>query len=172
MSMKFLRRLWARSRRAKLSAAGSDFDLCDGIYGAFASRDNGVDVAAMGEHERVVTLVWYAGGLIGNGGFEYLFSADFRNDPGFVLTAAAHATIGAHEAYRCFQEALALFPRGAPQVDLEARRAHYEAQPKETRKAINSAFWKSKPEIERVLASYIRTTRAAIEAELACEAPA
>lgn len=166
MSMKFLRRLWSGSRRAKLFAAGSDFDLCDGIYGEFSRRDNEVDVAAMGEHERVVTLVWYAGGLIGNGGFEYLFSADFRHDPGFVLTAAAHATIGAHAAYRCFQDALALFPRGAPHADLDARRSHLEAQPRELRKAINSAFWKSKPEIERALAAYIRTNRAAIEAEL------
>lgn len=151
---------------AERFAVPRDFDLCDGIYLEFSSRDNEVDVAAMGEHERVVTLVWYSMGLIGNGGFRFLLSADFRNDPGYVATAAAYARIGATASYRCFQDALALFPRGAPQADLDVRKAHFDAQPKEATDRINSAFWKSKPEIERALAAYIRANRAAIEAEL------
>lgn len=162
----FWRRLWSRRRLAKLFASPNDADLCDGIYCEFAAADNEVDVAAMGDHERVVTLVWYSMGLIGNGGFRYLLSADFRNDPGFVATAAAYARIGATASYRCFQDALALFPRGAPQADLEVRKAHFDAQPKEVTDRINSVFWKSKPELERALADYIRANRAGIEAEL------
>ena len=89
-----------------------DSKLCDELFGRFAEFSNEIDVDSHSELERIVTLVRHSSGLIGNGGFHYLFEGDFRGDPGFVYTAAAYQRIGAADAYKAFQEAFRQFPEG------------------------------------------------------------
>ena len=79
-----------------------DFALCNSVFGGLSR--NPIDVETCGEMERVVRLVWDSSGLIGNGGFHYLFEGDYPGDAGFVYTAAAYARIGARKFYAADKE--------------------------------------------------------------------
>jgi hypothetical protein len=46
-----------------------------------------IDVADLPEEHRIVLLVDTARGIIGNGGFNYLFEGTFNGDPHYLLTA-------------------------------------------------------------------------------------
>lgn len=143
-----------------------DWELCDSVFCRFAEFDNSIDVARVDVPERVVTLAWQAKGVVGNGGFAYLFEGDFAGDPGFVYTAGAFKAIGAESAYSAIQEALALFPRSTPHEDIEERLAHFEQTPDETRKRLRESFWDADEQIDAALARYIRQQRTQIHAIL------
>lgn len=132
-----------------------DGSLCDSVYVFLVSGEE-VDVSTCGEPVRVVVLVWNTMGLIGNGGFEYLLSADYPGDPGFVFTAAAHARIGAMRAYRIFQEVLAWFP---PYADHETRRAILAAMPDPKVRQASRRYWDEDATIVAGLATYVREHR-------------
>ncbi len=133
-----------------------EFKLCDGVFVQFAEGDNTIDARRMEEEERVVTLVWHSLGLIQNGGFEYLLAGEFTGDEGFVYTAAAYKKIGAERAYRCFQEALAIFNDCASSEPRSARAERFAARNRATRDRINNEFFDSVPDTKTKLASYIR----------------
>jgi hypothetical protein len=142
-----------------LLAQVDDFELCNDVFCRFADFDNTINVDFFTEEQRVVTLAWHASGLIGNGGFEYLFEGDFKGDPGFVYTAATYATIGASGSYHSFQRALACFCNNYPS-DAETRIAAYQRVPEAERLSINSEFWDDDSNMQAALARYIRTHHA------------
>lgn len=156
----------ARASWAPFASEQTDAELCGAVFRAFAARANELDVQALEPHERVATLVWWAHGVVGNGGLEYLLGGHLRGDPAFVHTAAAFEAIGATKAHRCITEALACFPRSTPQDDLEVRRAHYDAVPQAKRDRLDRAFWDAREEIEAKLAAWIRAHRPQLEAAL------
>ena len=89
----------------ELLDASDDSALCNGIckrinvwYGSLA------DVSKQSPQERVVTQVWNSLGIIGNGGFQYLFEGGFYGDPGYVYTAAAFQTLGCKQAAEAVAE--------------------------------------------------------------------
>lgn len=148
-----------------------DFKLCSGIvdklYESYPSHGERFDLANMGEHERVVVRVWHSFGVIGNGGFQYLFEATYSDDPDFALVAAAYRTIGCDKAADAFSEALALFPDGRPPENLEQRQAIFSSVRQEVRERIDHEFWDSSKDIEAKLAAYIRANRAIFQRLLA-----
>jgi hypothetical protein len=140
-----------------------DFKLCDDVFMGIVSRyPNDAKATDYDEKERIVILVWHVYGLIGNGGFEYLFEADYPGDPFYELSVQAFETIQCQPASTAFRDALGLFPGGKPPRDIYSRRAAYETVPEEKRK-VNSRFWNASKEIEQNLAAYIRSNRAAFE---------
>jgi hypothetical protein len=86
-------------------------------------------------------LVWHSGGLIGNGGFEYLFEGEFDGDPEFGITAEAHKTAGLPRSYEAFQDAFALFPRGIVPHDSDERIRQYRRADETIRQEINRRYW-------------------------------
>jgi hypothetical protein len=136
-----------------LFSTPDDFAFCNGVFGGFAN--NWIDVEAYSEEERVVTLAWHAGGIIGNGGFEYLFEGSFDGDPGYVHTAAAFKAIGATQSYAAFQRALGVFGDRYPDDPAE-RSAIFQRVPKEERTAIAVQFWDDNKSMTAALARYIR----------------
>ena len=141
-----------------LLSSQDDFDLCNGVFGRFAEFDNEIDVESYSEEERVVTLAWHAGGIISNGGFEFLFEGDFNGDPGYVYTAAAFQTIGAASSYSAFQKALGAFGDHYPSEASE-RIAIYKKLPEEERRSINRQLWDDSENARSCLARYIRDRR-------------
>jgi hypothetical protein len=141
-----------------LFALTDDFELCNGVFCRFADLNNEIDVDSYTEEERVVTLVWHASGIIGNGGFEYLFEGWFTGDAGYVYTAAAFKTIGATQSYGAFQRALGVFGDQYPDDSAE-RDAVYHRVPEEERTAINRQFWDDEQNMTAALARYIRERR-------------
>lgn len=135
-----------------------DFELCNGVFCRFADFDNQIEVDSYTEEERVVTLVWHASGLIGNGGFAYLFEGWFNGDPGYVYAAAAFKTIGAMQSYEAFQRALRVFGGRYPESSSE-REAIFSRIPTEERRAIDIQFANDAEHVTAALASYIRERR-------------
>lgn len=80
-----------------------------------------VDPSKIPKPEQTVMLVYHAHGILGNGGFQYLFEGDFPGDPEFLLTRQAYKTIGAAEASLAFNKAFAVFPTSAPPADIDRR---------------------------------------------------
>ena len=141
-----------------LLALTDDFELCNGVFGRFADFNNQIDVDSYSQEERVITLAWHASGLIGNGGFEYLFGGWFAGDPGYVYTAAAFKIIGATESYAAFQRALGVFGDRYPEDPAE-RDTVYHRVPEEERWAINRQFFEYEQNMTAALARYIRNHR-------------
>jgi len=141
-----------------------DSELCNGVFMLIADRHgNKLDVAKMNEPERVVTLVWHSFGIIGNGGFQYLFEGTFKGDPGFVLTAAAFRRIRCAEAAEAFEEALALFPGNRPPSNIEARLEIYQSVPELERRRIDTKFCDSAGDLRAKLAAFIRANARDLE---------
>lgn len=132
--------------------------LCDGVFCRFADLDNSLHADQYEEVEQVITLVWHSAGIIGNGGFHYLFEGDFNGDPGFFLTAKAFASIGAEGANKAFKEIMNYFPQGLPS-DIGKRLKIYENIPEEEARRIDMLFWDNRKNIETKLAEYIRLNR-------------
>lgn len=153
-----------RPRLESLMSTASDFDLCDGVFLKIGDRyDHMISADAYTSEERTVMLVWHAGGIIDNGGFEYLFSGDFPGDPSYRLTAQAFETLGCERATTAFHEALSLFPNAQAPEGTEVRYETYKHVPEARRQEVNHKFWSAgwDHEIERKLADYIRVHRSA-----------
>ncbi len=141
----------------QLLDGGDDFELCDGVFVHIADRHgNELDIDKETETERVVTLVWHSFGIIGNGGFQYLFEGDFNGDPGFILTAAALRRIGCAEAAEAFEQALSLFHGNCPPSNIEDRLKIYQSISETERERINRKFWDAGNELQAKLAAFIR----------------
>ncbi len=150
-----------------LFATDDDFDLCDGVFCAIADRTgNEINLANEPEHCRTVTAIWHSGGIIGNGGFQYLFEGDFNGDPGYRLTADAYKSIGAEESHAAFTAALALFPDSVLPTDSGERLRIFQSHPEETRNQINSQFWNGDDDVRRLLATHIRSHESEIRSFL------
>jgi hypothetical protein len=137
-----------------------EFKLCDRVFGRLCESCNEIDVDSCTELERIVRLVWHSAGLIENGGFHYLFEADFKGDPGFVYTAAAYHRIGALQAYEAFQDAIRQFPGGVLPADISERLRVYESIPAERWDEIVGRYYDATKNTEACLAGFIRKNRA------------
>ncbi|MDA7504180.1 hypothetical protein N8553_04290, partial [bacterium] len=64
-----------------------DIDLADVIFDRIL-KEHGEDLdpSKISKPQQTVMLVYHSYGIIGNGGFQYLFEGDFPGDPEFLLT--------------------------------------------------------------------------------------
>lgn len=127
--------------------------VCKRIVRYYGSNLN---VMKLKEHERVFLLAYDAWGLIGNGGFHYLFEKSIRGDPHFEETAAAFAAIGCDAAAEAFAKVFQLFPDGRPPEDVEERLRLYRRGPGTRRGPIDKQFFAADKEIERRLLAYVQ----------------
>ena len=100
---------------AKIDLATAMFTRLLNQYG-----DN-VDTSKIPMPQQTMMLVYHSYGIIGNGGFQYLFEENFPGDPEFLLTQQAYKTIGASNASVAFEKAFAAFPNSTPPADLDRR---------------------------------------------------
>ena len=138
-----------------------DYALCSGVADRFRELHGNRLDAARSDHERVVILVLYSYGVIGNGGFQYLFEGTFANDPYFEFLLWSYRAIGCTAAADALADALALFPGSRPPLDIETRLEVFQAVPEERREQLNNRFWDA--DIEQKLAAYIRKHRDAFQ---------
>lgn len=135
-----------------------DARLCSEVLGRIVDyHGNSLDVSELPEEERVVLLAWEVKGIIGNGGFRYLFEKNLNGDPDFALTAEAYEVIGARKAARAVRDTLALFPESRPPREINRRLKIYLAKLKAFPTPQDEQFWDAGEEIETRLAAYIRT---------------
>ncbi len=141
-------------------AETDDSKLIDRMFGWITDRHgNDFDASVLAPEERAVILPYHAMGIIGNGGFNYLFEGDFPGDPYFRRTAKAFQRIGCEAAYQAFCKALALFPDSRPPRDIGKRLRIYRQGTGEKRHEIDVQFWNADDEITQKIAQYVRAHR-------------
>ncbi len=99
-----------------------DIDLADVIFDRIL-KEHGEDLdpSKISKPQQTVMLVYHSYGIIGNGGFQYLFEGDFPGDPEFLLTRQAYKTIGAEDASAAFTKAFSVFPKSTPPENIDRR---------------------------------------------------
>lgn len=142
----------------QLLAESDDFALCDAIHTKVVEwHGDDFDVSAISEEERTVLLVWHVSGIIGNGGFRYLFEGNLTGDPYFALTAKAFQATGCTKAADAVEKTLAMFPNSRPPTDIDARLTHYLRKIKAWPSEQDEQFYDTQEELTKSLARYIRS---------------
>lgn len=142
----------------QLLAEADNFKLCDGVVTRIIEyHGDNIDVSALRQEERVVFLVWQAAGIIGNGGFRYLFEGNFKGDPDFALTAEAFQTIGCQKAAEAVQKTLAIFPHSRPPTDIDKRLRYYLKRITSWPTDMDMQFFEAQDDLTNCLARYIRS---------------
>ncbi|MCO6042439.1 DMP19 family protein [Aeoliella sp. ICT_H6.2] len=99
-----------------------NIDLADDTFKRILKKHGeDVDPSKIPKPQQTVMLVYHSYGILGNGGFQYLFEGDFPGDPEFLLTRQAYKTIGASDASAAFEKAFAVFPNSTPPADIDRR---------------------------------------------------
>lgn len=88
----------------------------------------------------MVVAVWTVYGIIGNGGFEYLFESRVPGDPDYLRSLEAFRAIGCGEAVAAYEGALRLFPGGFVPRDDQERKRVFRATPEDVRAALAGRF--------------------------------
>ncbi len=107
--------------------------------------------------ERVVLLVWHVSGIIGNGGFRYLFEGNLEGDPHFALTAEAFEATGCVKAADAVRKTLALFPDSRPPTNIKERLRYYLSRCKVWPTDMDNQFFAAQEDLRKRLAEYIRS---------------
>lgn len=142
---------------AELFESGADHRLTGELFSRIlAAHGNEVDAAKLSEEEQVVYLVIGAHGVIGNGGFRYLFEHNLNGDPYFALTLRAFEVIGCWEAAEAVRTTLAKFLNSKPPTNLEKRMRLYNRRIEEFPTPEDRQFFRAMDEIERRLADFVR----------------
>jgi hypothetical protein len=143
---------------ADLFDHGEDFPLCDRLFVRICDvHGNRPNVATLNDAERTVYLVWGALGVIGNGGFRYLFESDVEGDPDYALTHHAFEVIGCDEAVAAISQALSAFPGGRPPSNPSKRIREYQRQVPLFPSPADRAFFAADGLIKRCLATWVRS---------------
>lgn len=147
-----------------LVAQADDFLLCDEVVQRLEGAADALGAEPTGAEERAIVLTWHASGVVGNGGFEYLFEGGFYvRDPGYAHTLAGFEAVGATAKAAALREALGWFPGSTPPEDPRARLAAFVAAPADERQRLNERFWAESDAFTTKLAGYIRANQAAVE---------
>lgn len=89
------------------------------------------------------------------------------DDPGYELTARAFEAIECEPAATAFRDALSLFPRGKPPLDIDQRRVVLRTFEKAKFDAVDDLYFDAGTEgVMKSLANYIRRHEDAFKASL------
>jgi len=136
----------------------SDWDLCNSTWRSITEKyGDAAEASDFAPAERVVVLVWTVAGIIGNGGFEYLFSSDLTGDSGCRMSLDAFKTIKAIEAEKAFKDALEVFPGDTIPAE-EERLTIFKLHPESARDELAARFFTAEEEIVACLAQFIRSS--------------
>lgn len=148
---------------AALFASPDDSELVGGVFSRVAQKcdgSNADEVSRLSREERVVLQVYGTCGIIGNGGFQYLFEHDLD----FSSLADSYAAIGLDDAAGAIRAALALFPQSKPHFDVDERLeylAHLGAGTRDKLKGYSESVWNSDRKLHRRLSEFVRSNKEA-----------
>ncbi len=159
--------------RTIASAFGQEKDsaLCDDVFMLYAEITTTIDVRTMSPHERVVSLAWHFGGIIDNGGFGYLYTANIAGDPHYRITADAFRVIGCERIAAAFEASFGWFTDRTPPVEVLERRRQFSLVGDDERTRVERLFFAESAHLGDHLGAYIRAHRHEIAADLRARMP-
>lgn len=144
---------------SELLADPEDFNVANGFFSLICGIHAGEFNADFYRPvERPIMLTWHAKGIIGNGGFAYLFEGEWPGDLDYQLTIDAHRAIGCDDQVRALEWAISEVSAAA---DRTKRRDAFVALPSATQNEINSLYWNEG--MERKISKYIRENKKLLE---------
>lgn len=142
-----------------LFSSPNDFALADGIFTRISNTTDVDDSSSLSREEAVVYDVWGAEGIIGNGGFEYLFESDIKD---FERIAKSYEIIGVPSVAQAIRSALEVFPKTIPIDDVDERMAYVLAPEKKKRlEELSTIVYFADRKTIRQLGAYIRKNQQA-----------
>ena len=141
-------------------ASPNDFRLSDCIFSRIMEIPHDDDVhlrAGLPKEQRVVFDVWGSEGIIGNGGFQYLFEHRFAD---CMAIADSYQSIGAQRAATAFREAAAIFPNSEAPADHDRRWQRLNRLGKRAQDILDHCtdeVLAVERQTQRLLAAYVRT---------------
>jgi hypothetical protein len=90
-------------------------------YSFAALAAAGGDIMKVSVPLQTIIVIYSAQGMIDNGGFRYFFENDWPGNPPYSFFADAYRRIGAHDAAKALDEAVALFPFSDPHREAKRR---------------------------------------------------
>jgi hypothetical protein len=134
-----------------------DLDLCsDTCQSILKKHADDAPVSDFADSEGVVVVVWSAIGIIGNGGFQYLFENTFSGDPNFTYTIEAFRKIKCKEASEILDQVIHMFPNGIIPQNIDLRLKLFEKQPAELTDRLETEFFNCTNDVIKCLANFIR----------------
>lgn len=139
----------------RLLADRDDFALVNAVFLAVCDEENSVGIESLNVPQRTLLLVWSAGGIIDNGGFQYFFEHDFDGP----AVTAAFDEMGSAGRSELVRRALAFFPDSKPHEDRDERLEFLDAMDESTRgrfEELASAFHTDDRDFRRKIGKYVR----------------
>lgn len=142
---------------AEVLAAPTDNDVCSGLYSLLIARyGKHFDPASLPVEHRTAFLVWNVNTIVGNGGFNGFFKADFAIDPQYVHMRAAYDAVGCERAATAVSRVFDSFTNRTPPVDPADRMRAFVRANNAVQGALNRDYFKASNELVSALAKYIR----------------
>jgi len=134
-----------------------NFTVCNDAWKNIIEKyDKAAILTDFKEDERTIALIWTVTGIVGNGGFEYLFSSNLPGDENYELTLKAFEDIKCDEAVSILNDVRSLFPNGEIPPDPDMRMNFFNRVPEEIRDCLAVRFFNANSAIEDALAKYIK----------------
>tara|TARA_R110002072_G_scaffold17279_11_gene66026 strand:- start:16784 stop:17347 length:564 start_codon:yes stop_codon:yes gene_type:complete len=142
----------------ELLADTNDFNVANGFFCLIGNPRGGeFNASFYTPAERPIMLTWHANGIIGNGGFQYLFQAEWPGDLDYSRTVEAHRLLGCRDQVNAFELALKAVASAEPD-DSEEKHRLFLALPDEEQRRIDRMYFGNHDDgvPERQIAAYIR----------------
>jgi hypothetical protein len=147
---------------AEVLAAPTDNDVCSGLYSLLIARyGKHFDPTSLPVEHRTAFLVWHVNNIIGNGGFNGFFKADFAIDPKYLHLREAYEAVGCEPATAAVRRVFDSFTNRTPPSDPADRMRAFVRANNAVQGALNRDYFKASNELVTALAKYIREHSAA-----------
>ncbi len=152
---------WSRGRETHrdsveseaTSAMKSNFDIANDAWEravkAYPPPDG---LTRMPEPMRALVLVWTSAGIVGNGGFEYLFESPMEGDPELVLTERAYVLLGDQALTDAFVSAR----KRALGVDGKIDRTKFSTLKESEKRELDIAYYAAKENLRNIAAAFVK----------------
>ena len=131
------------------------FDFVNEICQELGRRVEDDGIETLSEPERVASDVWWASGIIQNGGFQYFYEGATE----MAQVADSYDRLGLNKAAEACRKSLRIFPNGVPPEDDDERSeilAPYQGFRNEFFRPLNLVLWETADEgLEDILAVFI-----------------
>jgi Domain of unknown function (DUF4375) len=129
----------------------ADFDFINDLFGKIVDEEKENGRPSLTADELLVTSIWHASGIIGNGGLQYFFEQELDAE----AVACAYDKINLGKCAELLRLGLSLIPEALMRGDWQERIEFVENNP-ELFKNLDNAFWDADEGMQDLLVKYVK----------------